>query len=139
MSDLLSVEVLVPLGLFTAIALMVIFLARYRHNQRIELIRQGINPFAQIPSAPGSKVLLWGLIFALGGIAFIVSYYIVGNEGTLQFGIIAFAVGIALLIYYKISAPDRERRMKLYEKQIEEVSSNNVVSQRDEKEKETQT
>jgi len=107
-------DILVPLGLFAAIAVPVIFLARYRHHERTELIRQGINP---LPGVTGRGTLLWGLIFTFVGIALVISYFIAGEKGLLIAGIIVTSPGIAMLVYYKVTAPERKRMMRIYEEQ----------------------
>ena len=113
----LLIPILVPLGLFVAIAVPVIFLARYRHNERMELIRQGINPINQMPAVTGRGPLAWGLLFTFIGIALFISYFILGEKEVLVAGIIVASPGIAMLVYYKVTAPERERMMRRYEEQ----------------------
>ena len=113
MGNLFNVEILVPLAFFAAIAVPIIFLARYRHNERMELIRQGINP--QMPGVTGRGALAWGLLFTFVGIALFLSYFIAGEKGLLIASIIVASPGIAMLVYYKVTAPERERMMRRYE------------------------
>ena len=108
---------LIPFGLFAAIAVPVIFLARYRHNERVELIRQGINPLNQMQGVAGRGSLALGLVFTFLGIALLISYFILGDEDVLIGGIIVTSPGIALLLYYKITAPERERIRRQLEEQ----------------------
>ncbi len=107
-------SILVPLGLFAAIVVPVILLARYRHNERMEIIRQGINP---LPNVTGRRTLLWGLILTFVGIALVISYFIEGDKDLIIAGLIAASTGISLLIYYKVTASERERMMRRYEEQ----------------------
>jgi len=115
---------LVPYGFFAAIVVPVIFLSRYRHNERMELIRQGINPINQMPGVTGRGPLAWGLIFTFVGIALFISYFILGDKEVLVGAAIVASPGIAMLVYYKVTTPERERMMRRYEEQA--IAGNDV-------------
>jgi hypothetical protein len=111
------IAILATFGSATAIVWIV---AMRRHRERIELIRQGINPDSRvepIPS-PGSKALLWGLVSMAFGISGVIYFIVVGEvekDGALFFSIFGLVVGVAMLLYYRMQAPERERIRKLAE------------------------
>ncbi|MDP2984588.1 MAG: hypothetical protein Q8O92_14815 [Candidatus Latescibacter sp.] len=63
------VSIIAIIFTFGAPAIVIIALARLRHEQRIEMIRKGINPIVSTPSYPGEKNLLRGLLLTALGIA----------------------------------------------------------------------
>ena len=69
-------DILIPIAVFTAIALPIIFIARYRHNERMQLLRQGINPSITLPEIPGRKSLPWGLILIFLGFALLILSFV---------------------------------------------------------------
>ena len=111
-------DILVPFGFFAMIVLIVIFISRYRHNESIELIRKGISPLIQMPVIISGGALAWGLIFIFLGIALFISYFILGEIEVLVSALIVASPGAALLVYYKITAPDRERIIRRYEERV---------------------
>jgi hypothetical protein len=101
---------------FGAPTAVIIVIAILRHRQRMELIRQGINPDQGIlPGYPKQKSLLWGLLLLGIGIAAIASVIWSGDHNLMTFGIIFTGAGIASLVYWKLTAPERERARKLFE------------------------
>ena len=96
-------------------AAVIIVFAVLRHRQRIELIRQGINPDQGIPQYPKQKPLLWGVLLLGLGIAGIASSVWRGDAGLTRFGFLFIGAGIALLVYWRLTAPDRERARRLFE------------------------
>ncbi len=111
-------RILVPLIVFTAIVLPIILIARYRHNERMELIRQGIHPASLIPSVPGKKSLPWGLLLSFLGIGLLVYSIMIPEPSGLPGGIICLSIGLPLLIYWKVTKPERERLTKIYEEKL---------------------
>jgi len=109
MSDL--IPIVVPLGLFAAIAVPVILLARYRHNERMEMLRQGMNP---PPAVPGRGALFWGLVFTFVGTA-LAAVSFMPEEDFWVGAAVSLSLGAAMLVYYKITAPERERMTRGHE------------------------
>jgi len=109
MKDL--IPIVVPLGFFAAIAVPVIFLARYRHNERVEMLRQGINPSSAVP---GRGALFWGLVFTFVGAALVI-VSLMPEEDFWVGGAVSLSLGAAMLVYYKVTASERERMMRRYE------------------------
>ena len=109
--------ILVPLAFFAMITVIVTFIARYRNRERMELIKNGMVPF---PAVPGKGSLLWGLLLTFVGFAFSVAVLVLGiPKESLMGGAIFGSAGIALLMYYKFTIPDREKAEELYREMIE--------------------
>ena len=115
--------ILIPLGAFAMVVLVIYFVGSRRHLERMELIRQGINPTRLQAHAPGTGSLLWGLLFAAVGLALVIFYAAVENDtDAIGFGLALLFGGAALLVYYKVTAPQRERALKLHEQHLAEIS-----------------
>ena len=102
------------IGTFGIPSLVIIVLARFRHNQNMELIRHGINPDNTLPAYPGNKSLFFGFLFTGIGIALIIAKLIAGGFHDLAGGIVLFGSGIAFLTYWKLTATDRDHQRRLY-------------------------
>ena len=92
-----------------------------RHRERVELIKQGVNPDSNTLnlSFPGSGALKWGLIFLAVGLAGIIYAIVlgeIGDEELFFFAIAAVMIGIALLVYYRMSAEQRIRAREIQER-----------------------
>ena len=120
-------EVLVTLGIITAIVLIVYFIVSSRHNEKMALISQGILPF-RIPaptSLLGSKSLCASLIFLALGVAGVILFIINGNMEDIEavcFIVTIFLLSGALFLYHKLTSRQREWGMRLYEKKVAGVS-----------------
>jgi len=115
------VAILIPLGFFAAVVLVVYFVTLRRHAERMEMIRQGFYPKDNIIKIPGTRSLFWGLILIALGIAGIIYFIVIGkidDPDNLYLVLAACISGAASLLYYRLSAPQRERAMRLYEQQI---------------------
>lgn len=139
--------VLVPIigiiVIFGSPAFIIFFLARYRHEQKMEMIRRGINPSTHTISYQGAISLLFGLLLTFLGIAAIISIIILFvrinqmpgyhafNPIFLLFGLLILASGLALLVYWKLTAPERERMRRLFEERFtaEKASSPKTIPQ----------
>jgi hypothetical protein len=121
-------EVLIPLGLFAAVAGIVYIVVSRRHEEKMELITQGLDPLG-IPaptSLLGSQSLLWGLVsLALGLSAFI--YFLIMGEveepELLYCAISAVVIGLACIAYHKLTKAQRAWGMRLYEKKVDSLKS----------------
>jgi hypothetical protein len=93
-----------------------------RHMERVELIKQGVNPDGNTLkiSLPGDKALGWGLVFLAVGLSGVVSIWLhYGDEDLFFAAIASTAVGVALLIYYRLTAEQRKRAREIQEKMLE--------------------
>ena len=103
------------IAVFGAPTAVIIVFAILRHRQRMELVRQGINPDTGIPPYPGQRALLFGMLLSLIGLAIIINGIWNGNSDSLRWGLPITGAGIAILLYWKLTAPDRERIKRLFE------------------------
>jgi hypothetical protein len=105
--------ILVPLGFFAMITAIVLVVGRYRHNERMEMIRTGRAP---LPAVPGRGALLWGLVLTLVGLGHGVATLALGISPKALMGTaIAVPIGVALLLYYRSTRPDREEAEQLHQ------------------------
>jgi preprotein translocase subunit YajC len=112
-------EIIVPIGIFTTVVLVVYFVGSRRHQERMELIKQGINPVSTKVSTPGTASLLWGLLLAAAGLGMVITFITGhGDDATLAFGLVFLLGGVSLIVYYVLTKPQRERAMRLQEELI---------------------
>ncbi len=119
------VPVMAVLFTFGIPTLVIIVLARLRHQQRMELIRQGFNPDITMPAYPGNKSLFFGILLAGLGLALIVAKLVTGDYHEVAAGIILLGAGMAFLAFWKLTTPDRERDRRLYEERIDAMKNTN--------------
>lgn len=112
-------DLFVPIAMFAMVVLIVYFVGARRHQERMELIKQGINPASTKVPTLGTGSLLWGLLIAAVGLGMVITF-IAGHGGnaTFGFGLVGLLGGVALLLYYRLTKAQRERAMKLYEQLI---------------------
>ena len=111
--------ILVPLGAFAMIVLVVYFVGSRSHTERMELIKQGINPAATKVSTPGTASLLWGLLIAAVGLGMVITFVAgQGDDEVFGFGLVFLLGGAALIVYHMLTKAQRERAMRLQEQLI---------------------
>ncbi|MFA6472120.1 MAG: DUF6249 domain-containing protein [Candidatus Latescibacterota bacterium] len=123
MHDLIpTLAILIPIfGIVIGIGgpvVVIIVLARYWHMRKMEMIRRGTNHTIYTPVYPGAKSLLWGLLLSFLGIAALISTYFHSDTDFLNFGLLILGAGLALLVYWKLTAPERERMRRLIEERF---------------------
>ncbi len=112
---------MVPLGAFVMIVLIVYFGVHRKHMENVELIKRGINPEKYNIKLPGKLGLPFGVVFLALGLGFMISMLMVGeaferhNAEALGFTLASLIGGIGLIIYWKLTAADRERALKIKE------------------------
>jgi len=118
-------DILIPIALFAMVVLIVYFVVRSHHAERMELIKHGINPAKYKIHVPGKGVLVWGILFlalGIGGIValMLVHYPAAGEEkfSTVFLSVAGILAGIGFIIYWIISAPERERALKMREQMM---------------------
>ena len=112
-------DILIPLGAFAMVVLIVYFGGSRRHQERMELIKRGINPASTKVPTTGTASLLWGLLIVAAGLGMVITFIAgYGDDATFGFGLVGLLGGIALLVYYKLTKPQRERAMRLQEQLI---------------------
>ncbi|MHB9030178.1 MAG: DUF6249 domain-containing protein [Candidatus Latescibacterota bacterium] len=105
---------------FGAPAAVIIVIARLRYAQKMELIRRGIVTQDTLPRFPGNKSLFWGIILIGLGIALIASTIVNPSHEYLRFGFMMVGIGASLLVYWKVTGPERKRLIQLYEDRVRE-------------------
>jgi hypothetical protein len=119
-------EFLVPIFLFGGTAAVLWKFFEGRHKERMVMIEKGVSPADLKSNTPirlwRSNVLSnlkWGLLLVFAGIGLLVGqqlqYYFGFHEDSAVFGSMLIAGGLALIIFYLISAK------KMKEKQEDEV------------------
>jgi len=95
------------------IVIIVIFIARYHHKERVMLIEKGINPLTAASPKPVARSLFWGLLLVgLGLAGFIANFLVKGMEsGAVLIFLMMFFSGAAMLIYWRITKPQREKAL----------------------------
>ena len=114
--------ILVPLSFFALVALIVYFVISYPHKERMEMLRMGLTP-------PPGGGLLWGpaslwLGLVIGGIGLaLLLYQVFGyDKESLAGGLVCLFIGIGMVVYYKVTAPQREQLMRLQEEHRETLT-----------------
>jgi hypothetical protein len=104
---------------FCVPAVVIIVIAVLRNRQRLELIRQGINPDEGVfPGYPKQRPLLWGLVLSGLGVAGIVQVFWSGDNDLMTLGLFFIGAGLAMLLYWRLTKADREHAKKMYEERF---------------------
>ena len=121
--------VLVPFIVFASITAIVIYIAFAKYRVRMEMIRKGPVNFLETPARTGSKTLLFGLFSVAIGLACFAAAFLNYFERHL-FTVVLYwlFVGGALVVYWKVTAKDREQTCAWYE-QILAVKTRNPGQQ----------
>ena len=103
---------------FAAVVLIAYFTVSRSHKERMELIKQGVNPINTKVSTIGTASLLWGLLLVAAGLALVIFVVVDGDTDPLGVGLMFLFGGLGLIIYYRITKAQRERAMRLQEELI---------------------
>ncbi|MBT4510683.1 MAG: hypothetical protein HOC20_00545 [Chloroflexi bacterium] len=112
------VAILVPLGTFAMVVLIVYFGVHRKHLENVELIKRGINPEKYQIKLPGKLGLPWGVVFLALGLGSLIAMIIAGDlhdADELGLALAGIIGGIGLIIYWRLTADDRERALKIKE------------------------
>ncbi len=110
-------EVFIVFGSITAVILGT---AWFHHDERVRLIGQGIDPNG--PVAPkagtGSRAFFFGLIALAAGLAAVTSSLILWDidSHTIHIAVPGIFIGAASILYWRITAGDREYARTLVER-----------------------
>ena len=117
--------------IFGMIPTIVIFIARSRHKERMELIAKGeYSAFSRLdiqsPPLPGRNALFWGLVAIGLGLAGIIFFIVMGIDDGDEFflALASLVVGGAMLLYYRMLAPLREKASEAYDTQLALMKAN---------------
>lgn len=113
-------ELFIIFGVPGAIVAYVIYT---RHRERMEAIKRGVHAY-RIPSPPraGSLALAFGLLIAALGLALLLAGIGIWDRvdhDLVTAGLILLFGGSALLLYWRITAEDRNKSRELYEKRLD--------------------
>ena len=120
---------LFPVVLILCITGIIVYTTHLRHRERNELILRGKNPFlnALAPAAApkyGTKALFFALLSIALGLALGVSSLVFqDNDPDIMTASLLFLfAGVALLVYWKITASDRIYAREQSEKRFDKLS-----------------
>lgn len=132
----MSPAILIPISSFAMVVLVIWIIVSRSHNERMELIKQGINPATTKVSTPGTGSLLWGLLLTAVGLGMVITFITGhGDDEILSFGLVFLLGGISLIVYYVLTKPQRERAMRLQEQLIAAQASQLKPAEKVESEK----
>lgn len=116
-----AIGAMIPFGAFAMIVLIVYFGVTRKHAENVELIKRGINPEKYNIKLPGKLGLPLGVVFLALGTGPLIAQILTGrlldrgNVGNLGLALASLIGGIGLIIYWKVTADDRERALKIKE------------------------
>ena len=127
---------------FAAIAAVIIVVAMYRHKERMKMIQNGKYPYTRIPQARyGSTTLLFGLIVIGVGLALLISSVLIMrhfDRGLMMASLILLFGGGATLLYWKLTAKDREFARRIHQEHLTRIAEEYGSSGDQEKKSEDQ-
>ncbi len=128
----------VPFFILVTIVIIVLYTTSRRHRERMEMIKKGmIQSLYTEPSGSksGSKTLFLGLLGAATGLAFLISTFFVhshgSREGMIITGTLFLFGGGAMLLYWKLTAKERERERRLREEHFARIAESNKETSKD--------
>ena len=107
--------------------IILIFVVSRRHKERMEMISKGVNLslFTEPPDPKtGSNTLLFGLFAVAIGLAFTISSILIMENFDRDMMTVAMVFlfgGGSFLLYWKLTAKDRERARRLHEEHLARV------------------
>ena len=115
-----------PLIVFAAIVAIVVPIAVFRHKERMAMIKKGKNPYPLMAYPRSGRITLFiGLGAIAFGLALLISALFVldeSNHPVMMVALICLFSGGASLIFWKLTAKDREEARSLYKKHLEKES-----------------
>ena len=129
MDDLIGLFAVILI--FGTLPVIVIFIARSRHKERMKLIDRGeYSAFSRLdvqsPPHPGRYALFSGLVIIGLGVAGIIFFIVMGIDDGEDFfmALASLVVGGAMMLYYRMLAPLREKATKAYDTQLALMEAN---------------
>jgi len=119
MNDL--VPIVAILSVFGIPAAIIIVLYVLNHREKMGLIKSGFPSGVAYPGYPGRGSLLWGMIFTVVSAVSVILALIQNEYHCANLSAHTLALGVALLAYWKITAPHRQRDMEFYERRINQL------------------
>ncbi len=110
---------IIPMFLFFCIAAIILGIAWLRHRERMALIEKGVNPHPVSPATIGTRALFLGLVAVAIGLAMGVSMIFSYDSDLVLPAFLLLFGGAASLLYWKMTAKDRENARRMYERDME--------------------
>lgn len=109
--DPITAEVIIPITLFVATALILYYYLRTRHQERMQIIEKGVSEEqvkyllkTQKPKPNPLNSIKYGLLLIAVGLAIFLGTLAPGSEQEeITFGLIFLLPGISLVIFYYIA------------------------------------
>lgn len=89
--------------IFAGIPLLIYFLSRNKHREKLALIEKGINPNLPKPESGYYKALMWGMLLGGAGLGWLIGILlqnIFRLDGVVLFASIIFFGGVGLVGYF---------------------------------------
>ncbi len=112
------VPIVAILAVFGIPAAVIIVIAVLRHRQKMLIIGRGCGSPDDFPAPYCQTPLLWGMVITAVSVAGVISASVQREPDFAVVSILALASGLALLLYWLISAPQRRREKDLYERKF---------------------
>lgn len=115
--------------IFGSISAIIIYAFFTKHSERMARIKRGDNVYFDFepPSTiSGGKALLFGMIFAAVGLAFLIGSLVIlrhYDRDMMIFALLFLFGGIAMIGYWRITRPDREMSRRIYERRFRELDT----------------
>ena len=110
------VPIVAILTTFGVPAAVIIVIAVLRYRQKMMLISRGCSPSIDFAVPCSNKPLLWGMVITAVSVVGIAIASVKNNPESATLGILALTVGLALLAYWFVTAPQRRRESELFER-----------------------
>jgi hypothetical protein len=117
------IPIIAILTVFGVPAAIIIVWNVLKHRERMGIMKNGFAPGIEYPGYPGRAPLLWGMILTAVSTVGIVLALIQYDYHWANLNALILSVGIALLIYWKVTAPHRKQDMEFYERRCHELNT----------------
>ncbi len=114
--------ILVSLGSFALVVLIVYFVTSYRYRERMEMLKMGLSPPPRVGSVLGTRSLWLGLVIGGIGSALLLHQFFGYDKERLLQGVVCLFIGAGMVVYYKMTAPQREQQRRLQEEHMETLA-----------------
>ncbi|MHB9029567.1 MAG: hypothetical protein ACYC9O_12425 [Candidatus Latescibacterota bacterium] len=117
------IPIVAILTVFGVPAAVIIVWNVLKHREKMGIMKNGFAPGVEYPGYPGRGTLLWGMIITAVSAVGIVLALVQYDHDWANLHALTLAVGIALLAYWKVTAPYRKQDMEFYERRCHELNT----------------
>ena len=111
---------------FASLVAVIVYITFSRHKERMKMIQSGKYPYTRIPQVRyGSTILLLGLVVIAVGLALLISSVLVMrhfDRGLMMASLILLFGGGATLLYWKLTAKDREFARRIHQEHLTRIA-----------------